>query len=116
MTPATHPGPQQLQLDAGGRLCHLLTTEGLPRELITEILDRAESFITDGQRAVRKVPLLRGRIVVNLFFEPSTRTRSTFELAATRLDADVLNFQVESSSKSKGEEIFYDNIKVTPNE
>lgn len=93
-----------LQLDAQGRLLHLLTTEDLPRELITQILDRAESFISDQHRAVRKLPLLRGRTVVNLFFEPSTRTRTTFELAAKRLSADVLNLQVEASSKSKGED------------
>lgn len=94
----------QIQLDEQGRLRHLLTTEGLPRELILEILDRAESFLGDGQRPARKVPLLRGRTIVNLFFEPSTRTRTTFELAAKRLSADVLNLQVESSSKTKGED------------
>ncbi len=93
-----------LQLDAQGRLRHLLTIEGLPRALITEILDRAESFMSEGHRAVRKLPLLRGRTIVNLFFEPSTRTRTTFELAAKRLSADVLNLQVESSSKTKGED------------
>ncbi len=93
-----------LQLDAQGRLRHLLTTEGLPGELVTQILDRAEAFISDRHRAVRKLPLLRGRTVVNLFFEPSTRTRTTFELAAKRLSADVLNLQMESSSKAKGED------------
>lgn len=92
------------QIDEHGRLRHLLTTEGLPRELILEILDTAESFLDAGGRPGRKVPLLRGFTVFNLFFEPSTRTRTTFELAAKRLSADVLNLQLESSSKSKGED------------
>jgi aspartate carbamoyltransferase catalytic subunit len=93
-----------LQLDAQGRLRHLLSTEGLGGELVREILDTAESFIPVGDQAVKNVPLLRGRTIVNLFFEPSTRTRTTFELAAKRLSADVLNFQVEVSSKNKGED------------
>lgn len=93
-----------LQLDEQGRLRHLLTTEGLSGALINEILDTAESFVSVGDQAVKKVPLLRGRTVVNLFFEPSTRTRTTFELAAKRLSADVLNMQMESSSKAKGED------------
>lgn len=93
-----------LQLDERGRLRHLLTTEGLSGALVTEILDTAESFVSVGDQAVKKVPILRGRTVVNLFFEPSTRTRTTFELAAKRLSADVLNLSVEVSSKSKGED------------
>jgi aspartate carbamoyltransferase catalytic subunit len=93
-----------LQLDEQGRLRHLLTTEGLSGELVREILDTAESFVPVGDQAVKNVPLLRGRTIVNLFFEPSTRTRTTFELAAKRLSADVLNFQMESSSKIKGED------------
>ncbi|HXG28466.1 MAG TPA: aspartate carbamoyltransferase catalytic subunit [Nevskiales bacterium] len=93
-----------LQLDGQGRLRHLLTTEGLGSELVREILDTAESFLPVGAQAVKNVPLLRGRTIVNLFFEPSTRTRTTFELAAKRLSADVLNFQVEVSSKAKGED------------
>lgn len=92
-----------LQLDDNGKLRHLLTIEGLGRTLITEILDTAESFIPVTDQAVKKVPLLRGRTVVNLFFEPSTRTRTTFELAAKRLSADVLNMQISASSTSKGE-------------
>ena len=92
------------QLDSQGRLRHLLTTEGLSGELVREILDTAESFVPVGDQAVKNVPLLRGRTIVNLFFEPSTRTRTTFELAAKRLSADVLNFQMESSSKIKGED------------
>ncbi len=66
-------------------------------------MDRAEGFAGIGGRAVKKVPLLRGKTIVNLFFEPSTRTRTTFELAAKRLSADVLNLNIESSSAKKGE-------------
>jgi aspartate carbamoyltransferase catalytic subunit len=91
------------QVDASGRLRHLLTIDGLSRALLTEILDTAESFSSVSEGAVKKVPLLRGRTVVNLFFEPSTRTRTTFELAAKRLSADVLNLQVAASSTTKGE-------------
>ena len=91
------------QLDQHGRLRHLLTTEGLDGRLVTEILDTAETFLPVTDQAVKKVPLLRGRTVVNLFFEASTRTRTTFELAAKRLSADVLNLQVATSSTSKGE-------------
>jgi aspartate carbamoyltransferase catalytic subunit len=92
-----------LQLDNNGRLRHLLTTEGLSTSLLTEILDTAESFVSVTDQAVKKVPLLRGRTVVNLFFEASTRTRTTFELAAKRLSADVINIQASTSSTSKGE-------------
>jgi aspartate carbamoyltransferase catalytic subunit len=84
-------------------LRHLLTTDGLSRPQILSILDLAESFLPVGARAVKKVPLLRGKTVVNLFFEPSTRTRMTFELAAKRLSADVLNLDVAHSSTRKGE-------------
>jgi aspartate carbamoyltransferase catalytic subunit len=84
-------------------LRHLLTTDGLSRLQILSILDLAESFLPVGARAVKKVPLLRGKTVVNLFFEPSTRTRMTFELAAKRLSADVLNLDVAHSSTRKGE-------------
>jgi len=93
-----------IQIDAQGRLQHLITTEGLPRETIIEILDTAATFLPDPERETRVLPLLRGRTVVNLFFEPSTRTRMTFELAAKRLAADVLNLSMESSSKLKGED------------
>jgi aspartate carbamoyltransferase catalytic subunit len=98
------------QLDAHGRLRHLLTLDGLPRALLTEILDRAEAFASDDDSR-RKVPLAHGKTVVNLFFEPSTRTRTTFELAAKRLSADVLNIQVASSSTSKGETLL-DTLKT----
>jgi len=94
---------QGLQFDAQGRLQHLLTIEGLARENIIQILDTAESFMTVGQREIKKVPLLRGKTVVNLFFESSTRTRTTFEIAAKRLSADVINLSVATSSTNKGE-------------
>ncbi len=92
-----------IQVDNQGRLLHFLTTEGLSRQLLTEILDTADSFMSVVDQSVKKVPLLRGRTVVNLFYEPSTRTRTTFELAAKRLSADVLNIAVSTSSASKGE-------------
>jgi aspartate carbamoyltransferase catalytic subunit len=94
-----------IQLDANGRLKHFLTTEGLSRQLLTDILDHAESFAGVAHRAVKKVPLLRGKTIVNLFFEPSTRTSTTFELAAKRLSADVLNINLAASSTSKGESL-----------
>ncbi len=94
-----------IQLDDQGRLRHFLTIEGLQRALLTEILDTAESFTSVGAQTVKKVPLLRGKTIVNLFFEPSTRTRTTFELAAKRLSADVLNIAVSTSSASKGESL-----------
>ncbi|MDO9371882.1 MAG: aspartate carbamoyltransferase catalytic subunit [Gammaproteobacteria bacterium] len=92
-----------IQIDNSGRLRHFLTIEGLNRALLTEILDTAESFAAVGEQTVKKVPLLRGKTIVNLFFEPSTRTRTTFELAAKRLSADVLNINVSTSSATKGE-------------
>ncbi|GGO78100.1 aspartate carbamoyltransferase [Marinobacterium nitratireducens] len=95
--------PNRIQLNSKGQLRHFLTTEGLSRELLTEILDTADSFIDMGAKQIKKVPLLRGRTVVNLFFEASTRTLSTFELAAKRLSADVLNLNISTSSTSKGE-------------
>src|SRR5579885_2818665 len=102
---------RNLQINAHGRLQHFLTIEGLPRELLIEILDRAEGFAGIGGRAVKKVPLLRGKTIVNLFFEPSTRTRTTFELAAKRLSADVINLHVNASSPSKGETLL-DTLKT----
>ena len=94
---------QGLQFDDAGRLRHLLTTEGLSRQTILEILDTAKSFLSVGEREIKKIPLLRGKTVVNLFFESSTRTRTTFEIAAKRLSADVINLNVSVSSTSKGE-------------
>lgn len=92
-----------IQVREDGRLRHFLSTEGLSRELLTEILDTAESFAGVTEQSVKKVPLLRGKTIVNLFFEASTRTRTTFELAAKRLSADVLNINVNSSATVKGE-------------
>jgi aspartate carbamoyltransferase catalytic subunit len=91
------------QLNANGELQHLVTLEGLPRETIVHILDTASSFVGVSDREVKKVPLLRGKSVFNLFFESSTRTRTTFEIAAKRLSADVLNLNISTSSTSKGE-------------
>ncbi len=93
------------QLNPDGSLRHLLTLDGLPRAILTQILDTAESFMDVGEREVKKVPLLRGKSIFNLFFEPSTRTRTTFEIAAKRLSADVVNLNIATSSQTKGEAI-----------
>jgi len=93
------------QLNASGELQHLLSTEGLPREILLKILDTAESFVGVTERDIKKVPLLRGKSVFNLFFEGSTRTRTTFEIAAKRLSADVINLNVAVSSAFKGESL-----------
>ena len=93
------------QLSSDGELKHLLTLDGLPRATLIKILDTAESFMDIGKRDVKKVPLLRGKSIFNLFFEPSTRTRTTFEIAAKRLSADVVNLNIATSSQSKGETI-----------
>jgi len=92
-----------VQLGPDGRLRHLLTTEGLPAEMIRRILDTADQFVSVSEREVKKVPLLRGKSIFNVFFENSTRTRTTFEIAAKRLSADVINLNVGASSTSKGE-------------
>ncbi|MGB5833082.1 MAG: aspartate carbamoyltransferase catalytic subunit [Thiohalocapsa sp.] len=91
------------QLDAKGNLKHFLTIDGLDRALLNEIMDRAEGFLSVARQAVKKVPLCRGKIIANLFFENSTRTRTTFELAAKRLSADVLNLNISTSATAKGE-------------
>ena len=91
------------QLNKNGQLQHLLTTEGLPASILLNILDTAEPFVGVTERDVKKVPLLRGKSIFNLFFEPSTRTRTTFEIAAKRLSADVINLNIAASSQSKGE-------------
>src|SRR3989337_320304 len=93
------------QLNERGGLRHLLTTEGLPREILVHVLDTAQSFVGVSGREVKKVPLLRGKSVFNLFFEPSTRTRTTFEIAAKRLSADVINLNITVSSATKGESL-----------
>ena len=92
-----------LQIGPDGRLRHLLTTEGLPAEMVRHILDTADQFVSVGEREVKKVPLLRGKTIFNVFFENSTRTRTTFEIAAKRLSADVINLNVGASSTTKGE-------------
>src|SRR5207344_3165031 len=97
--------PNNPQLNANGELQHLLSIEGLPREVLTQILDTAESFVGIAEREVKKVPLLRGKSIFNLFFENSTRTRTTFEIAAKRLSADVINLNIGASSTSKGETV-----------
>jgi aspartate carbamoyltransferase catalytic subunit len=97
--------PANPQLNKSGELHHLLSLEGLPVAVLRQILDTAESFVGVTQREVKKVPLLRGKAVFNLFFEPSTRTRTTFEIAAKRLSADVINLAINVSSQSKGESV-----------
>lgn len=82
---------------------HILGMDQFSREDITHILETAESFREISERSIKKVPVLRGRTVVNLFFEPSTRTRTSFEVAAKRLSADTFNFSASTSSATKGE-------------
>ena len=93
------------QLRPDGELRHLLSIDGLSREMIHRILDTASGFVGVSERDVKKVPLLRGKSVFNLFFENSTRTRTTFEIAAKRLSADVVNLNINTSSASKGESL-----------
>jgi aspartate carbamoyltransferase catalytic subunit len=88
------------------RLRHLTTLEHLPRFSIERLLDRAEALRDACAHGTRKLDVLAGRTVLNLFFEPSTRTRTSFELAARRLGADVINFDLSFSSTSKGEELY----------
>ncbi|MCL4112668.1 UNVERIFIED_CONTAM: hypothetical protein GTU68_052115 [Idotea baltica] len=97
---------RSLQLNDQGQLRHFLSLNGLPKDLLLELLDTADSFLAVGARSVKKVPLLRGKTVCNVFFENSTRTRTTFELAAQRLSADVISLNVSTSSASKGETLF----------
>jgi len=91
------------QICGNGRLRHLLTIEGLPAEILLQVLDTARSFVSVTEREVKSVPLLRGKAIFNLFFEASTRTRTTFEIAAKRLSADVVNLNIATSSQTKGE-------------
>ena len=91
------------QLDIDGRLRHLLTLEGLPRSTLLQLLDRAGQIRDAAVGRVGKRTVLAGTAVCTLFFEPSTRTRSSFQLAAQRLGADVLNFDASTSSTRKGE-------------
>jgi len=94
---------RNLQLNKNGELIHLLSTEGLPKSILNQVLDTAATFVSVNDREVKKVPLLRGKSVFNLFFENSTRTRTTFEIAAKRLSADVINLDISHSSAAKGE-------------
>ena len=91
------------QLDSSGRLRHLLALEGLPRAVLLRLLDRAQALRADAYAGSALRGTLAGKAVCNLFFEPSTRTRSSFLLAATRLGADTLNFDASTSSTKKGE-------------
>ena len=93
------------QLNKNDELIHLLSIEGLPAAVLTHILDTAGTFLSVNERDVKKVPLLRGKSVFNLFFENSTRTRTTFEIAAKRLSADVINLDIARSSTAKGESL-----------
>ncbi len=93
------------QLNKQKELQHLLTTEGLPISVLLNIFDTAETFIGKTDQDVKKVSLLNGKSIFNLFFESSTRTRTTFEIAAKRLSADVFNLNIASSAQSKGESL-----------
>jgi len=95
----------QLQFDENGRLRHLLSLKGLDASLITGLMDEAEDFLTAPGELPARSHSLAGRTVGNLFFEPSTRTRASFDLAGRRLGADVLNLDVNTSSRKKGESI-----------
>jgi aspartate carbamoyltransferase catalytic subunit len=84
---------------------NILTTKELTKQDIQQILDTADSFKEISTRAIKKVPTLRGKTIINLFFEPSTRTRTSFEIAGKRLSADVINISGSSSSTEKGESL-----------
>jgi aspartate carbamoyltransferase catalytic subunit len=92
-------------VSAGFRHHHLLSIADLDQQDVNQILDAAELFIEVSRRPVRKVPTLRGKTLINMFFEASTRTRTSFELAGKRLSADVVNISSSSSSVSKGESL-----------
>ncbi|MBU2676314.1 MAG: aspartate carbamoyltransferase catalytic subunit [Gammaproteobacteria bacterium] len=94
-----------LQLDANGNLRHLLTLNGVDKALLIDILDDAERYLTAPGSIPSRSQSLAGRTIANLFFEPSTRTRASFDLAGKRLGADVLNLDVNTSSRKKGESI-----------
>ena len=94
-----------LQYNSDGNLRHFLSLDTLNRETLLQILDTAENFTSVNDKAIKKAPLLRGKTVANIFFENSTRTRTTFELAAKRLSADVLNVNLITSSTKKGESL-----------
>ena len=103
--PEHNSSDSTLQCDGEGRLRHLLTLEGLSRERIVALLDRADAMREASRGGAQPLDLLAGRTVINLFFEPSTRTRTSFDLAAKRLGAQVINFDIASSSTVKGESL-----------
>ncbi len=99
------------QFNQFNKLHHFLSIDGLDKTTLTHILDTAEGFTSVNDKAIKNVPLLRGKTVANLFFENSTRTRTAFELAAKRLSADVLTIDLVSSSTKKGESLL-DTLRV----
>lgn len=99
------------QFNRLGKLHHFLTLDGLGKDILTDLLDTAENFTGITDRSIKKVPLLRGKTVANIFFENSTRTRTAFELAAKRLSADVLTVDLVTSSTNKGESLL-DTLRV----
>ncbi|MGB1110034.1 MAG: aspartate carbamoyltransferase catalytic subunit [Gammaproteobacteria bacterium] len=101
----------RIQLDENGQLRHLLTLDGLPREVLVDILDTAETFSGMGQQGLKKLPLLRGKTICNLFFEGSTRTRTTFELAEKRLSADVVSPNISTSAAATKGETLRDTLR-----
>lgn len=105
LKPNQYLSASQLQLNERGALKHLLCVQGLSRELLEQLFETVRSFTAEDKQIIKKIPLLRSKTVVNLFFESSTRTRSTFELAAKRLSADVLNLNIDSAAVKKGESL-----------
>lgn len=101
----SHIHPRYPQLTTDGKLHHLLSLDGLKEHHLVDLFDLAKSFIDPNTDQIIKVPLLRGKTIVNLFFEPSTRTRTTFELAEIKLSADVVNLDIETSAAKKGESL-----------
>ncbi len=101
----TNSGTDDLQLTPAGKLKHLLSLQGLSKEFITYLLNHAENYLRPNGALPARDYGLQGRTVANLFFEPSTRTRASFELAAKRMSADVLNLDVNMSSRIKGESL-----------
>lgn len=94
-----------IQIDDKGKLRHFLAIDGLTPEILTSILDRTDNFLADNHHSIKREPLLRGKTVFNLFFEASTRTRTSFELAAKRLSAEVMNLNIATSATKKGESL-----------
>ena len=101
----TNSKPDSLQLTSAGKLKHLLSLNGLDRDFINRLLNHAETYLRPKGSLPARDYGLQGRTVANLFFEPSTRTRASFDLAGRRLGADVLNLDVNTSSRKKGESI-----------